>query len=91
MDNKQSQNISDALESIVIIVNSREKRWEQREISYEEVVKLAFGTYLDDESVVYTVTFSKGPGSNPEGTLVKGQSAKIKKGMIFNVTKTDKS
>jgi len=32
-----------------------------------------------------------GHGSKPEGTLVEGDTVKVKEGMIFNVARTDKS
>lgn len=76
---------------VTIIVNTREKTWTKKEISYEEVIVLAFGSYSNDENVVYTVTYSKGPDSHHEGSLVKGGSVKVKDGMIFNVTQTNKS
>lgn len=74
-----------------IIVNTREKPWAKKEISYEEVVVLAFGSYSTDPNVVYTVTYFKGPESHHEGSLVKGDSVRVKDGMIFNVTQTNKS
>ena len=76
---------------VVIIVNTREKRWDKKEISYEQVVILAFGTYSPDPNTVYTVKFSKGSEHKREGSLVKGQSVKVKCGMIFDVTQTNKS
>ena len=76
---------------VTIIVNTREKTWNKKEISYEEVIVLAFGSYSNDENVVYTVTYSKGPDSHHEGSLVKGGIVKVKDGMIFNVTQTNKS
>lgn len=76
---------------VTIIVNTREKTWNKKEISYEEVIVLAFGSYSNDENVVYTVTYSKGHDSHHEGSLVKGDSVKVKDGMIFNVTQTNKS
>jgi len=76
---------------VTIIVNTREKTWNKKEISYEEVIVLAFDSYSNDENVVYTVTYSKGPDSHHEGSLVKGGSVKVKDGMIFNVTQTNKS
>jgi len=76
---------------VTIIVNTREKTWNKKEISYEEVITLAFGSYSNDENVVYTVTYSKGHDSHHEGSLVKGDSVKVKDGMIFNVTQTNKS
>jgi hypothetical protein len=72
-----------------IIVNTREKKWGKEEISYEEVVILAFGSCSDNENIVYTVTYSK--GRKRDGSLVKGENIEVKNGMIFNVTQTNKS
>lgn len=74
-----------------IIVNTREKTWSKGEISYEEVIVLAFDSYSNDENIVYTVTFSRGHESHHEGSMIKGDSVKVKKEMIFNVTQTNKS
>ena len=74
-----------------IIVNTREKEWDKKEISYSEVVVLAFGSYSDDPNVVYTVTYSKAEKPKHEGSLVKGEGVKVKNGMIFNVSQTNKS
>ena len=77
--------------AVMLIVNTREKKWEKPQISFEEVVTLAFGSFSPDPNVTYTVTFSNGPKSKHEGTLVKGKSVKVKNGMIFNVSQTNKS
>lgn len=74
-----------------IIVNAREKIWKKRKISFDEVVILAFGAISPNPNVVYTVTYKKGHGNKPEGTMDRGEEVKVKKGMIFNVTQTDKS
>jgi hypothetical protein len=76
---------------ITIIVNSRPRTWSEKEISYKEVVILAFGSYSESENIIYTVTYSKGEDSKREGSLLKGQSVKVKEGMIFNVTQTNQS
>lgn len=73
-----------------IIVNAREKEWDKKEISYQEVIVLAFGEYIENENIEYTVAYSKAHGDK-NGTLTKGESVKVKKGMVFNVNKTDKS
>lgn len=73
-----------------IFVNGREKNFVGKEISFRQVVELAFGAYEEDENIVYTVSFSKGEDKK-EGTMTKGTSVKVKSGMIFNVTKTNKS
>jgi len=73
-----------------IFVNGREKNFVGKEISFRQVVELAFGTYEEAEDIVYTVSFSKGEDKK-EGTMTKGTSVKVKSGMIFNVTKTNRS
>ncbi len=77
--------------SVEIIVNGRQKIWTERKISYEQVVKLAFENYVEDETTVYTVSYSHGPGQNQEGSMVKGVVVFVKNKMIFNVTKTNRS
>jgi hypothetical protein len=74
-----------------IFVNSREKTFSGKMISYEQVVQLAFDRADNTDQTVYTVTYSKGDDKKPQGSLVPGDSVHVKCGMIFNVTKTDKS
>lgn len=74
-----------------IIVNGRSKIYEGKQISFTEVVKLAFPNYIESDRTIYTVTYSRGMADKPQGTLVKGQSVNVKHKMIFNVTQTDKS
>jgi hypothetical protein len=74
-----------------IIVNGRKKVVTAKELSFEEVVALAFENPPSGENVFFTVTYRRGHGQKPEGTLVKGETVKVKDGMIFNVTATDKS
>ena len=76
---------------VTIVVNARPRVVTKDEISFEEIVTLAFDAPPVGESTVYTVTFRKGQGNKPEGTLVPGATVKVKEGMIFNVTATDKS
>ena len=77
---------------VTIIVNTREKEWDKKEeISYEEIIVLTYGSYTDNDTTIYTVTYKKGIDSKKEGSLTKGESVKVKDGMIFNVTQTNKS
>lgn len=76
---------------VIIFVNGTQKTVDKGQISYREVVTLAFGSYEDVPTIVYTVLYSRGHGNKPTGTLVDGESVRVKKGMIFNVTRTDKS
>ena len=74
-----------------IIVNGRQKVVTTREISFAEIVALAFDSSQMGPNIVFTVTFRRGKGNKPEGTLVEGETVKLQDGMIFNVTRTDKS
>ena len=77
--------------SVTIIVNTLPKVWNEKKISYQEVIVLAFGTYIDDPKIIYTVEYFKGEKEQHEGSLTKGESVNVKDGMIFNVSKTDNS
>lgn len=74
-----------------IVVNGREKEFEGKEISFEQVIVLAFGEVSTNPNVSYAITYKRGDGHKPEGSIVAGESVKVKEGMIFNATATDKS
>lgn len=75
----------------IIIVNGREKQWNQKTINFKQVVELQFGDYQENPNTVYTVTYAKGPHQNPEGSMVKGDKVFVTNKMVFNVTATNKS
>lgn len=74
-----------------IIVNTREKTVQGKEVTYDQIVALAFETVPSGENIEITVLYRDGPGPNKEGTLAPNGSVRIKKDMIFDVTATDKS
>ena len=73
-----------------IIVNAREKTWNEKDISYVQVIELAYGTYEEKETIEYTVTYTI-PNNDKSGELTVGESVKVKKDMVFYVNRTDKS
>lgn len=78
--------------TVTIIVNGRPREVTQKELSFEDVVNLAFDNAPPTgENIVITVTFSRGDEGRKEGSLLPGESVKVKKDMIFDVTATDKS
>lgn len=83
--------VSKPTEKICIIVNTVEEYVEPGRISFEELAKLAFPNTEVTPNTEYTVSYRKGPGNKPEGSLIAGESVKLKKGMIFDVSETDKS
>lgn len=74
-----------------IIVNGREHTFEEKEISFNELVILAHGSLPQHPLIIDTITYKKGGGNKQEGTMEKDELVKVKNGMIFNVTRTDKS
>jgi hypothetical protein len=82
---------ANAAHATIIIVNGQEKPWAEKEISFDEVVALAFNPVPGGPNVLITVAYRRGPDEKQQGTLTKGQSVRVKKGMIFDVTATDRS
>ncbi len=76
---------------ITIIVNTRKKKVTATKLAFIEVVALAYQPVRTDPKVLYTVTYGRGPKANPEGELLAGHTVKLKDGMVFLVTETDKS
>ncbi|GAB4159360.1 MAG: hypothetical protein Tsb0033_13790 [Winogradskyella sp.] len=74
-----------------VIVNAREKAWSNEKISFDDVVKLAYGEVSTNPNVIYTINYKRGVPSKPEGSMVKGEVIYVKNKMIFNVTQTNRS
>jgi hypothetical protein len=77
--------------TVAIIVNGEEKETSEVRLSYVEAIVLAYGSVQEGPNYIYTIAYRKGPSQNPKGTLGKGETVLIKKGMIFDVTFTDRS
>lgn len=80
-------------EPISVIVNGVDKILPAgtKRLSYEEVVKLAYGKYDNSRNIIYSIAYSNGPAENRKGVLVKGDSVLVRKGMLFNVGCSNKS
>lgn len=76
---------------VTIVVNGRETPVPKDELTYDEVLAVAFPNPPTGVDVLITVTYRRGHGEKPEGTLLPGGTLKVKDGMIVNVTATDKS
>jgi hypothetical protein len=74
-----------------IIVNGRKKEVLTDEVSYEEIVRLAYGNNPPSgPNIVITVTY-RNAEDGKQGTLAPGETVEIKNGTIFDVRATDKS
>lgn len=74
-----------------IYVNGQKKVIATKTVTFDEIVKLAYPTPPTGDNILYTISYEDGPPANPQGSLKEGGKVKVKNGMIFNVTATDKS
>lgn len=77
--------------TVTIVVEGTKHEWPKDEISYAEVVTLEVPDYAQHPEITYSVTYKRGQGNKPEGTLVPGATVKVKEGMVFNVSETGQS
>lgn len=72
-----------------IVVNGRPRSVSDHKLTYQQIVHLAFPDDQPNPDLVYTVAYANPHGK--DGTLVDGEFVPVKDGMIFNVTKTNRS
>ena len=77
--------------TLTIVVNGRQKQVESEELSFDELVDLAFDDPARGPQIVFTITFRDAGGRVSEGELDEGQRLKVRDGTIINVTRTDQS
>lgn len=77
--------------TVVIVINGRAKTVLKDELTFTDLVQLAFENPPTGEGVQFTIQYTRGQGNKPAGTLLEGQSVKVKEGMEFDVTSTDRS
>ena len=74
-----------------IVVNGRQRDVESEELTFDELVGLAFDDPVRGPQIVFTITFREAGGRVMEGELDEGQLLKVRDGTIINVTRTDQS
>jgi hypothetical protein len=82
----------DERKTVTIIINGRPKTVPKKEeLTFDEIVALAFENPQTGDGIQHTIQYSRGHGNKPSGTLVECQSVKVKEGMEFDVTSTNRS
>lgn len=81
-----SQGHSDERKQLTLIVNGTPEVWTDNDITYEQVVQLAFPGEI---GFLYTVTYSNEHGK--DGTLAPEQKTSVKDGTVFTIGKTNRS
>ena len=90
-ENQQDDQTEGLRKDNKIIVNGREKVVASDELSFDDVVGLAFDTPPSGPNIMITVSYRNSAGRPPNGTLVAGGIVKVQDGTVFNATATDKS
>lgn len=82
----------DDKDDALIVVNGEEMQIDSRQVSYEQVVELAFPGLGADPNNIFSVLFRKVDQSNAQGSVVAGGTVKVHaKGSSFNVTRSIRS
>ena len=74
-----------------IVVNGCPHAVKDRKVTFEQVVELAFPDYQPNPNVVFSMTYRHADSKPHAGELGAGGVVEVKKGTVFNVTRTDKS
>lgn len=88
---QEDEHFHSGAKEFTIIVSGQKKLVATKKLSFDQLVHLRFDPVPQGPNVLFTITYRRGPRANPEGTLLPGESVKIKDGMVFNVRATDKS
>jgi hypothetical protein len=78
--------------TVTIVVDGTPHEVSRKEnITYAEIVTLAYPDYPLHPEITYSVTYTRGHGDKPDGILSPGGSVKVKEGMSFRVNRTGQS
>jgi hypothetical protein len=87
---EKEQTESPGQSEVTIFVNTRPKQVHRGEISYDEIVALAYNPVPSGPNVQITVTYFRSQGDKT-GDLLPGHSVAVHEDMIFDVVATDLS
>lgn len=75
-----------------IIVNARSREVSNQQVTFEQVVQMAFPDCPPADNIVFSMTYRHAESKPHAGELGPGGTVEVKKkGTIFNVTKTVQS
>ena len=67
------------MKQVTIIVNGTQKTVDKDDLTYDEVVHLAFETPPYGENTLFSVSYVRGHGHKPEGILAPGERSRSRK------------
>jgi hypothetical protein len=77
--------------TVPVVVNGRRQSLAAPEVTFEELIGLAYPDAPATSNSMFTVTYRHGPLDRPEGSLAPSQRLRAVNGVVFNVTATNKS
>lgn len=77
--------------AIEIFVNARPHLVDDKEVTYEQAVELAFPGQTPGADTEYIVTYTRAQHGNESGSLTPGGRVRVKKGTSFAVQITTRS
>ncbi|MBS1690108.1 MAG: multiubiquitin domain-containing protein [Bacteroidetes bacterium] len=88
----ESANQSNKVEKeVTIFINGSAEQVNKGEMTYEEIVTIAYPDFPQHPERNYSVKYKKGDNQKPEGILAPGGKVKVKNGMQFTVNQTGQS
>ena len=91
LEQAEEQGKNPVTKGTTIFVNGSPEQVEKQEMTYEQIVTLAFPDFHQHSERNYSVKYVKGHGNKPEGILSPGGKVKVKDGMEFTVSPTGQS
>lgn len=90
MDTEVQETKPETARVVTIVINGRKVETDQKKLTFDEVVALSGLPTGPD--IAFTITYRRGSGDKPEGSMVEGgEPVRVKDGMIFNVDSTNRS
>ncbi len=86
MDNKK-----DSPHTVTIIVNATPYEWAEKEITYAEVVNIAYPGEPVNESSTFKVSYKKKNDSGLTSLVFSSNPVKVHKDMVFNVAPANRA
>lgn len=74
-----------------IVINGRKRQVEVEELTFDELVDLAFEDPARGPQILFTITFRNAAGRFETGELDPGERLKVRDGTEIDVTQTDQS
>jgi hypothetical protein len=76
---------------LTIIVNATPHEWTDEEITYSQVVQIAYPGEVVSANSTFKVSYMKKNGHNLDPLVYSSSPVKVKEGMVFNVTPANRA